>query len=62
MKNENKGSRKAPRKSRKDINRDSQNSRVAELNEVAKAKGWGGLSEYLTAVRKGEAVIPQKRA
>jgi len=63
MKSEKKGGAKAsPKKPRKDINRDGQTSRMAELNAIAKAAGWLHLSEYLTAVRAGTASIPSKRA
>lgn len=62
MKNKNKtgAAKVAPKKLRKDINRDGQTSRMAELNAIAKAAGWQHLSEYLTAVRAGTASIPQK--
>ncbi len=61
-KKEKKGAGKPALKSRKDINRDGQMSRMAVLNQAAHAAGWKGISEYLTAVRKGQAVIPPKRA
>jgi len=51
---------KISRKTRKQINRDGQHSRNAELNAKAHAAGWKSLSEYLTAVRKGAAMIPDK--
>lgn len=59
-----KGSRKAPRTHKrhwKDNTRNErQNKRNAPLNEKAKAKGWAGISEYLTAVINDKAEIPQK--
>lgn len=63
MKNQNiKGAVKpAPKKSRKDINRDGQNKLNAELNAKAQAAGWSSWSAFRTAVRKGEVIIPSKR-
>lgn len=52
----------APKKSRKDINRDGQAKLNAELNAKAQAAGWSSWSEFRTAVRKGEITIPSKRA
>lgn len=65
MKNEKKGAGKPalPRKQRKprpQINKDAQGKRNDILNPKAKAKGWTGISEYLTAVIHGEAEIPPK--
>jgi len=39
-----------------------QSKRMAQLNEKAQAKGWSGISEYLTAVLKDEVTIPQNNA
>jgi hypothetical protein len=39
-----------------------QSKRMAQLNEKAQAKGWSGISEYLTAVLKDEITIPQNNA
>ncbi len=64
MKNEKKmgAGKPAPKKSRKDINRDGQTKLNAELNAIAQAAGWLSWSEFRTAVRNGEVVIPSKRA
>jgi len=47
-------------KPRKDINRDGQSNRAAQLNAKAQAKGWTGISEYLTAVINDKSGIPEK--
>ena len=39
-----------------------QSKRMAQLNEKAQAKGWSGISEYLTAVLKDVVTIPQNNA
>jgi|GEM_PF-5420791 len=39
-----------------------QSKRMAQLNQMAQAKGWSGISEYLTAILKDEVTIPSKRA
>ena len=47
-------------KKRVAINRDAQSNRMARLNAEAQAKGWDGLSQYLTAVLRGEVAIAAK--
>ena len=44
------------------INRDAQSNRMAVLNAKAQAVGWTGVSEYLTAVLRGEVDIAAKVA
>ena len=39
-----------------------QSKRTAQLNQKAQAKGWSGISEFLTAFLKDEVTIPSKRA
>ena len=39
-----------------------QSKRMEKLNQMAQAKGWNGISEYLTAIINGEVVLPSKRA
>ena len=41
--------------------RGAQARRVVTLNQKAILAGWTGISEYLTAVKKNEAEIPQKQ-
>lgn len=38
------------------------NKRTAQLNAKAQAKGWDGISEYLTAIINGEVEIVVKSA
>ena len=47
-------------KKRGAINRDAQSNRMAALNAEARAKGWDGLSQYLTAVLRGDVDIAAK--
>ena len=42
------------------VNRDAQATRMARLNAKAQAVGWTGVSEYLTAVLRGEVDIAAK--
>ena len=39
-----------------------QSKRTAQLNQKAQAKGWNGISEFLTAFLNDEVTIPSKRA
>ena len=39
---------------------DRQSKRMAQLNQRARAKGWSGISEYLTAILRDKAAIPPK--
>jgi hypothetical protein len=39
-----------------------QSKRTAQLNAKAQAKGWTGISEYLTAIINDEQQIPSKSA
>jgi hypothetical protein len=41
-------------------NKEKQSARNAALNEIARAAGWKGWSEFSTAVINGKAEIPQK--
>ena len=61
MKNEKKGGEKAPPKGDTTQKR-RQSKRVAQLNQKAQAKGWSGISEFLTAFLNDEVTIPSKRA
>ncbi len=61
MKKEKKGGEKSPPKGDTTQKR-RQSKRMAQLNEKAQAKGWSGISEYLTAVLKDEVTIPQNNA
>lgn len=45
----------------KESNRLKQKRRQAQLEALAKAAGWGGWSEFVTALRNGEANFPQKK-
>ena len=60
MKNKNKRAGKPARKPRRQINKDGQDKRMERLNAEARLKGWKGISEYLTAVIKHEAELPEK--
>lgn len=44
----------------KEANRRKQNRRQTQLEAMAKAAGWGGWSEFVTALRNGNADFPQK--
>ena len=37
-----------------------QNKRTAQLNALAQAQGWTGISEYMTAIINGGQQIPLK--
>ena len=64
MKNNKQGGVKAPRKhdprypDRTSTARG--NKRTLSLNQKAQAKGWDGISEYLTAIINGEIEIAKK--
>ena len=64
MKTENKtgAGKPAPKKSRKDINRDGQARMNAELDALAQAAGWEHWSDFRKAVRHKLVSIPPKRA
>ncbi len=64
MKSEKKGGAKAPRKHNptwKDTTRTARGSkRTAQLNAIAQAAGWKGISEYLTAIINGRVRVVVK--
>jgi len=45
----------------KESNRLKQQRRQAQLEAMAKAAGWKGWSEFVTALRKGDTDFPQKK-
>jgi len=61
MKNEKKGGATFAAPKGDTTQRRRQSKRMAQLNQMAQAKGWKGISEYLTAILKDEVTIPSKR-
>jgi hypothetical protein len=45
----------------KESNRRKQQRRQAQLEAMAKAAGWNGWSEFVTSLRNGDTVFPQRK-